>query len=93
MKKQKEDSKVRSVAAVPSFVDLGLGGWLSPVDIFASDLVQSLSLDTSKAVGDQGPMALALCDALRVYSYSLEQQKEPEEFAEEVARFVRLQSQ
>lgn len=87
-------SEIRSGMAISSFVDIGLGGWLRGIEVFASDLVQCLSPDIPNVVGDSDMVTAAVQDALRVYSYSLEQQEQPEKLSDEqkAAHFVRQQS-
>jgi hypothetical protein len=89
------DTDVRSTKTLSSFVDLGLDGRLRGINIFASDLVQSLSPDIQEVAEGRELMVAAIQDALRAYSYSLEQQNRPDRMPDErkAAHFVRQQSQ
>jgi hypothetical protein len=92
---QEETADVMSVKTLSSFVDLGLDGRLRDINIFASDLVQSLSPDISEVVEGRELVVAAIQDALRAYSYSLEQQSRLDKTSDErkAAHFVRQQSQ
>ena len=95
VEEQEETSDVQSVRTLSSFVDLGLDGRLRGINIFASDLAQSLSPDIPEVVEGRELVVLAVQDALRAYSYSLEQQNRPGKLSDErkAAHFVRQQSQ
>ena len=95
VEEQEETSDVQSVRTLSSFVDLGLDGRLRGINIFASDLAQSLSPDIPEVVEGRELVVVAVQDALRAYSYSLEQQKRPSKLSDErkAAHFVRQQSQ
>jgi hypothetical protein len=94
-KVQGKAADMRSVRTISSFADLGPGGRLRSINIFASDLVQSLSPDISEVVEGRELVVAAIQDALRAYSYSLEQQSRPDKLSDEreAAHFVRQQSQ
>jgi hypothetical protein len=93
---QKEEaSELISVRTLSSFVDLGLHGRLRGINMFASDLVQSLSPDIAEIVEGRELVVVAVQDALRAYSYSLEQQNRFSKLSDErkAAHFIRQQSQ
>ncbi|GAB7326961.1 hypothetical protein MBLNU13_g10914t3 [Cladosporium sp. NU13] len=87
-------SDVRSISTVSSFIDLGLEGRLKGINIFASDLVQSLSPDTPGVVEGRELVVAVVQLALRAYSYSLEQRTRPDRTSDErkAAHFIRQQS-
>ena len=95
VEEQEKASDLQSVRTLSSFVDLGLDGRLRGINIFASDLAQSLSPDIPEVVEGRELVVLAVQDALRAYSYSLEQQNRPGKLSDErkAAHFVRQQSQ
>ena len=95
VEEQQEASDSQSVRTLSSFVDLGLNGRLRAISIFASDLAQSLSPDIPESVEGRELVVVAVQDALRAYSYSLEQQNRPSKLSDEckAVRFVRQQSQ
>lgn len=95
VEEQEKASDLQSVRTVSSFVDLGLDGRLRGINIFASDLAQSLSPDIPEVVEFREQVVVAVQDALRAYSYSLEQQNRPLKLSDErkAAHFVRQQSQ
>jgi hypothetical protein len=92
---EEEASDLQSVRTLSSFVDLGVDGRLRGINIFARDLAQSLSPDIPELVGGRKLLVIAVQDALRAYSYSLEQQNRPSKLSDEskAAHFVRQQSQ
>ena len=92
---QSKASDLQSIRTLSSFVDLGPDGRLRGINIFASDLAQSLSPDISEIVEGRELVIVAVQDALRAYSYSLEQQNRPIKLSDErkAAHFVRQQSQ
>lgn len=95
IEEQKETSDLQSIRTLSSFVDLGLDGRLRGINIFASDLAQSLSPDIPEVVEGRELVVIAVQDALRAYSYSLEQQNRPSKLSDErkAAHFIRQQSQ
>lgn len=95
IEEQKEASDLQSIRTLSSFVDLGLDGRLRGINIFASDLAQSLSPDIPEVVEGRELVVFAVQDALRAYSYSLEQQNRPSKLSDErkAAHFIRQQSQ
>ena len=95
VEEQEEIPDVQSIRTLSSFVDLGLDGRLRGINIFASDLAQSLSPDIPEVVEGRELVVLAVQDALRAYSYSLEQQSRLGKLSDErkAAHFVRQQSQ
>jgi hypothetical protein len=95
VEEQQEASDLQSVRTLSSFVDLGLDGRLRGINIFASDLAQSLSPGIPEVVESRELVVVAVQDALRAYSYSLEQQNRPSKLSDErkAAHFVRQQSQ
>lgn len=95
IQEQKEASDLQSIRTLSSFVDLGLDGRLRGINIFASDLAQSLSPDIQEIVEGRELVVFAVQDALRAYSYSLEQQNRPSKLSDErkAAHFIRQQSQ
>jgi len=95
VEEQEEAFDLKSIRTLSSFVDLGLDGRLRGINIFASDLARSLSPDISEIVEGRELVVIAVQDALRAYSYSLEQQNRPSKLSDErkAAHFVRQQSQ
>lgn len=95
VEEQQEASDLQSFRTLSSFVDLGLDGRLRGINIFASDLAHSLSPDIPEVVEGRELVIVAVQDALRAYSYSLEQQNRPSKLSDErkAAHFVRQQSQ
>lgn len=95
VEEQEEAFDSKSIRTLSSFVDLGLDGRLRGINIFASDLAQSLSPDIPEIVQSRELVIVAVQDALRAYSYSLEQQNRPSKLSDErkAAHFVRQQSQ
>lgn len=95
IEEQQEASDLQSIRTLSSFVDLGLDGRLRGINIFASDLAQSLSPDIPEVVEGRELVVVAVQDALRAYSYSLEQQNRPSKLSDErkAAHFIRQQSQ
>jgi hypothetical protein len=92
---QDKPSGVILFKAVSSFIDLGLEGRLKGINIFASELVQSLSPDIP-GVSEGREFVVAVVQlALRAYSYSLEQRTRPERGSDErkAAQFIWQQSQ
>lgn len=92
---EEEVSDLISVRTLSSFVDLGLHGRLRGINMFASDLAQSLSPDIAEIVEGRELVVVAVQDALRAYSYSLEQQNRLGKLSDErkAAHFIRQQSQ
>jgi hypothetical protein len=92
---QTKASDVRSIKTLSSFVDLGLDGRLRGIGIFASDLVQGLDPDVPEVVDCRELVVAAVRDALRAYSYSLEQQNRPDRLSDQrkATHFIRQQSQ
>jgi hypothetical protein len=95
VEEQEEAFDLKSIRTLSSFVDLGLDGRLRGINIFASDLARSLSPDICEIVEGRELVVVAVQDALRAYSYSLEQQNRPSKLSDErkAAHFVRQQSQ
>jgi hypothetical protein len=95
VEEQEEAFDLKSIRTLSSFVDLGLDGRLRGINIFASDLARSLSPDICEIVEGRELVVIAVQDALRAYSYSLEQQNRPSKLSDErkAAHFVRQQSQ
>ena len=95
VEEQEEAFDLKSIRTLSSFVDLGLDGRLRGINIFASHLALSLSPDISEIVEGRELVVVAVQDALRAYSYSLEQQNRPSKLSDErkAAHFVRQQSQ
>lgn len=95
IKEQEKAPDSQSVRTLSSFVDLGPDGRLRGINIFASHLAQSLSPDISEVVEGRELVITAVQDAVRAYSYSLEQQDRPSKLSDErkAAHFVRQQSQ
>jgi len=92
---RKEPSDTQSIKTLSSFIDLGLEGRLKGINIFASELIQSLSPDIPEVVEGRDLVVSAIQDALRTYSYSMEQQTWFDGTSDErkAARFIRQQSQ
>jgi hypothetical protein len=92
---EEEAFDLKSIRTLSSFVDLGLDGRLRGINIFASDLAQSLSPDIPEIVESRELVIIAVQDALRAYSYSLEQQNRFSKLSDErkAAHFIRQQSQ
>jgi len=88
-------SDARSIKTVSSFVDFGMEGRLRGINIFASDLVQSLSPEIPGVAEGRELVVTVVQLALRAYSYSLEQRTRPKKTSDErrAAHFIRQQSQ
>jgi hypothetical protein len=85
----------QSARTLSSFVDLGMDGRVRGINIFASDLVQSLSPEIPGVVEGRELVVTVVQLALRAYSYSLEQRTRPDRRSDEhkAAHFIRQQSQ